>query len=258
MSEHKTTSESTKDITSFWEDVKNLSLATYAPVKASDEDEQIQDMHNKAIETLRNLYFNEINRQAGEEIKQRQKKVNSSTSTIGARIKLAREVLNISKYDLARRIGTSSHNIAGWETGIYEPSLSQIIPLATALKCSVRWLLGEEELDIPGKLIKDRMGVYSAHLGESAKKSCAISRVVNIHIRNDVIGDKFFMPKVADTLIKYATMIKNTTAGRYSNEHFEDDNGNQVTIIGGRLSEEERLPSPALSDYDFISSSKKM
>ncbi|ENQ3930750.1 hypothetical protein ACEF99_002598 [Salmonella enterica subsp. enterica serovar Newport] len=108
-----------------------------------------------------------------------------------------------------------------------------------------------------GKLIKDSMGVYSAHLGESAKKPCAIARVVNIHIRNDVIGDRFFMPKVADTLIKYATMIKNTTAGRYSEEHFDDDNGNKVTIIGGRLSEEERLPSPALSDY-FISSSKKM
>ncbi|HDI1197101.1 TPA: hypothetical protein IMJ33_005686 [Salmonella enterica] len=77
MSEYKTTSESTKDITSFWEDVKNLSLATCAPVKASDEDDQIQDMHNKAIETLRNLYFNEINRRAEEVKKQRQKKINS-------------------------------------------------------------------------------------------------------------------------------------------------------------------------------------
>lgn len=77
MSEHKTTSESTKDITNFWEDVKNLSLATCAPVKASDEDDRIQDMHNKAIETLRNLYFNEINRQAEELKKQRQKKINN-------------------------------------------------------------------------------------------------------------------------------------------------------------------------------------
>ncbi len=106
----------------------------------------------------------------------------SSTRTIGARIKLAREILNISKHDLARQINTSSHNIAGWENGIYEPSLSQIIPLATALKCNVRWLLGEEELDIPGKLIKDSMGVYSAHLGESAKNEMHSRRLKMLQV----------------------------------------------------------------------------
>ncbi|EDT3088783.1 hypothetical protein XS16_005262 [Salmonella enterica subsp. enterica serovar Newport] len=147
MSEHKKTSESTKDITSFWEDVKNLSLATYTPVKASDEDDRIQDMHNKAIETLRNLYFNEINRQAEEVKKQR----------------------------------------------------------------------------------------------ENAAK---IARVVNIHIRNNVIGDGYFTRTVADTLIKYAEMIKSGNAGHGATEFFDDDNGNKVTIIGGRLSEEERIPSP--------------
>lgn len=168
----------------------------------------------------------------------------SSTRTISARIKLAREALDMSRHYLARQINTSSHNIAGWETGIYEPSLSQIIPLATALKCSVRWLLGEEELDIPGKLIKDSMGVYSAHLGESAKKPYAIARVINIHIRNDVIGDRRFIPTVADTLIKYAEMIKSGNAGHDATEFFDDDNGNRVTIVGGRFSEEERIPSP--------------
>lgn len=70
-SENKTTSESTKYITNFWEKVKNLSLATYAPVKASDEDERIQDMHKEAISTLRDLYFNEIDRQVKEAKNQR-------------------------------------------------------------------------------------------------------------------------------------------------------------------------------------------
>ncbi|EHG9469355.1 hypothetical protein J6Z61_003433 [Salmonella enterica subsp. enterica serovar Newport] len=182
MSEYKTTSESTKDITSFWEDVKNLSLATHAPVKASDEDERIQDIHKKAMRVLRDLYFNEVNRHAEEVKKQREKAVSNEMLLVSEKLKLL------------------------------------------GLEFTV------------------------------AKKS-KIARVVNIHIRNDVIGDRFFMPTVADTLIKYATMIKNTTAGRNPNEYFDDDNGNRVTIIGGRLSEEESLPSPALSDYDSISSS---
>lgn len=96
-----------------------------------------------------------------------------------------------------------------------------------------------------GKLIKDSMGVYSAHLGESAKKPYAIARVVNIHIRNDVIGDRRFIPTIADTLIKYGEMIKSGNAGHDATEFFDDDNGNRVTIVGGRFSEEERIPSPA-------------
>lgn len=95
-----------------------------------------------------------------------------------------------------------------------------------------------------GKLIKDSMGVYSAHLGESAKKPYAIARVINIHIRNDVIGDRRFIPTVADTLIKYGEMIKSGNAGHDATEFFDDDNGNRVTIVGGRFSEEERIPSP--------------
>lgn len=248
MSEHKTTSESTKDITSFWEDVKNLSLATYAPVKTSDEDDRIQDMHNKAIETLRNLYFNEINRQAEEVKKQRQKKVNSSTSTIGARIKLAREILNISKYELARQINTTSHNISGWEIGTYEPSLSQIIPLATALKCNVKWLLGKEEMQEELKRLELKQLEREVAVAEKShmatKKPYAIARVINIHIRNDVIGDGYFTRTVSDTLIKYAEMIKSGNAGHGATEFFDDDNGNRVTIVGGRFSEEERIPSP--------------
>ncbi|ELD8279898.1 hypothetical protein QI593_004650 [Salmonella enterica] len=95
------------------------------------------------------------------------------------------------------------------------------------------------------KLIEDSMGVYSAHLGESATKPYAIARVVNINIRNDVIGDGCFTRIVADTLIKYGEMIKSDNAGHHLPEFFDDDNGNRVTITGGRLSEEERLPSPA-------------
>ncbi|ELL9294371.1 hypothetical protein Q3Z03_000963 [Salmonella enterica] len=101
------------------------------------------------------------------------------------------------------------------------------------------------ESDMSGKLIKDNPGVYDAHLGESATKPYAIARVVNINIRNDVIGDGCFTRTVADTLIKYGEMIKSDNAGHHLPEFFDDDNGNRVTITGGRLSEEERLPSPA-------------
>ncbi|EIC4353508.1 hypothetical protein LJS80_002261 [Salmonella enterica] len=94
------------------------------------------------------------------------------------------------------------------------------------------------------KLVQDSMGVYAAHLGESVKQSRTIMRVINIHIENDTIGDKFFTPLVADTLVKIAAMIKDGTAGNGQAERFIDKNGNVAIILGGRLSEEENIPSP--------------
>ncbi|HAG2283320.1 TPA: hypothetical protein G8W61_003650 [Salmonella enterica] len=98
------------------------------------------------------------------------------------------------------------------------------------------------------KLIQDSMGVYAAHLGESVKKTRSITRVINIHIENDAIGDDFFTPVVADTLIKIAAMIKDGTAGNGRAERFIDNNGNVAIILGGRVSEEENIPSPDITD----------
>lgn len=98
------------------------------------------------------------------------------------------------------------------------------------------------------KLIQDSMGVYAAHLGESVKKTRLITRAINIHIENDTIGDDFFTTVVADTLIKIAAMIKDGTAGNGQVGRFINRNGNVAIILGGRLSEEESIPSPDIAD----------
>lgn len=91
------------------------------------------------------------------------------------------------------------------------------------------------------KLIQDKMGVYSAHLGKSAKKPYATARIVNIHIRNDVIGDGRFSSILADSLAKYAEMIKSGGAG-HGSEYFEDDNGNKLTITCSTITTEQEVP----------------
>ncbi|HFE7542770.1 TPA: hypothetical protein ACGADT_004088 [Salmonella enterica subsp. enterica serovar Newport] len=104
-----------------------------------------------------------------------------------------------------------------------------------------------EESESARKLIQDTMGVYSAHLGKSAKKPYATARIVNIHIRNDVIGDRRFSPTIAETLAKYAEMIKSGGAGHPA-EYFEDDNGNKLTATYSTLTtEQEIFYSPRVS-----------
>ncbi|EAR6352935.1 hypothetical protein DJ252_18465 [Salmonella enterica subsp. enterica serovar Uzaramo] len=98
------------------------------------------------------------------------------------------------------------------------------------------------------KLIKDSMRVYSAFSGENSTDGCGVKRVISIHIENDAIGDKFFTPIVADTLIKIAAMIKDGTAGNGQVERFIDRNGNVAIILGGRVSEEENIPSPNITN----------
>lgn len=91
------------------------------------------------------------------------------------------------------------------------------------------------------KLIQDTMGVYSAHLGKSVKKPYATARIVNIHIRNDVIGDGRFSPTIAETLANYAGIIKSGGAG-HGSEYFEDDNGNKLTITYSTITTEQEVP----------------
>ncbi|EDQ2390387.1 hypothetical protein RU50_001307 [Salmonella enterica subsp. enterica] len=98
-----------------------------------------------------------------------------------------------------------------------------------------------EESESTRKPIQDTMGVYSAHPGKSAKKPYATARIVNIHIRNDVIGDRRFSPTIAETLANYAEMIKSGGAG-HGSEYFEDDNGNKLTITCGTITTEQEVP----------------
>lgn len=62
-------------------------------------------------------------------------------SNIHDRIQFAREKLGLTEDYLARKLNTYSDHTSDWECGITEPTASQIIPLANALKCDPLWLL---------------------------------------------------------------------------------------------------------------------
>lgn len=68
--------------------------------------------------------------------------------TIGTRIQIARENLDMSEDDLANKLNTYSDHISDWECGITEPSASVVIPLANALKCDPVWLLTGNPVDV--------------------------------------------------------------------------------------------------------------
>lgn len=117
-------------------------------------------------------------------------------------------------------------------------AIAQIRAEIKALEHKVALL---EESESTRKLIQDTMGAHSVYPGKSAKKPYATARIVNIHIRNDVIGDGRFSPTIAETLANYAEMIKSGGAG-HGSEYFEDDNGNKLTITCSTITTEQEVP----------------
>ena len=65
---------------------------------------------------------------------------------IGARIKAARERLDLTQQALADRIpGFIFSRLSNYETGYREPDLETLRKLARALECSVAFLIGDED-----------------------------------------------------------------------------------------------------------------
>lgn len=68
--------------------------------------------------------------------------------TIGARIQIARENLDMSKAALANKLDLTPECIADWEDGNCPLEASYAIPLANALKCDLMWLLTGNPVDV--------------------------------------------------------------------------------------------------------------
>lgn len=65
------------------------------------------------------------------------------TNALGNRIKEAREYKHIKQFELADQLGTDQRQVSRYETGLREPSASQIVQFAEALGCTVNFLLGD-------------------------------------------------------------------------------------------------------------------
>ena len=66
---------------------------------------------------------------------------------IGARIKAARERLNLKQKALADKIpGVGVSRLSGYETGNREPDIGTLRLIAKALGCSIAYLIGEDDI----------------------------------------------------------------------------------------------------------------
>lgn len=69
--------------------------------------------------------------------------------TIGSRIRAARKIKGLTMQQLHELTGLSTGNISDLENDRYAPSVSALIPIRRALKCSIDWLLSGEDLGAP-------------------------------------------------------------------------------------------------------------
>ena len=63
------------------------------------------------------------------------------SATLGGRIVVARESLNISRSQLARRLGVKASTLSSWESDRSEPRSSRLAMLAGILGVAPTWLL---------------------------------------------------------------------------------------------------------------------
>ena len=64
-----------------------------------------------------------------------------SDETLGGRIVYAREQLDLTTAQLARRVGVKTETLLGWETDRSEPRSNRLLTLAGMLNVSPTWLL---------------------------------------------------------------------------------------------------------------------
>lgn len=72
------------------------------------------------------------------------------SSTFGDRVAGARESLNMTQSDLARRLGVKLKTVQGWEEDASEPRANKLQMLAGVLNVSLTWLLTAEGDGIDG------------------------------------------------------------------------------------------------------------
>lgn len=61
------------------------------------------------------------------------------------KLKILRKSKDISQTNLADEIDVSQGTISGWESGAYEPNISQLIQLADLFDVSIDYLVGRSD-----------------------------------------------------------------------------------------------------------------
>lgn len=72
-----------------------------------------------------------------------------------ARIKSAREALELTGEFVGEQVGVSKATISHWENGRYQPNIEQIRGLCRVLKVSPNWLFEVETIDLPPDALEE-------------------------------------------------------------------------------------------------------
>lgn len=117
-----------------------------------------------------------------------------AAATFGDRVAGAREALDMTQEDLAKRLGIKLKTLQAWENDITEPRANKLQMLAGVLNVSLMWLLtgegpgveppSEEEMidpDITAALAEIRE--IKAHLGRHAEKLGRLEKRLRAAVR---------------------------------------------------------------------------
>jgi transcriptional regulator with XRE-family HTH domain len=125
--------------------------------------------------------------------------------TVGKRIRAARERAGFKQADLAEAVDTDGNTISRWERGVVKLSVDTIFKLASALKTSIAYLMGETDDPNPrsaSKISAERtfmqkinMNADNASAGDGT--AIGISAMGNVSARTYKSSGNFFVYEYA-------------------------------------------------------------
>ncbi len=131
--------------------------------------------------------------------------------TIGFRIQIARENLDMSEDDLAEKLNIHPGDVLTWEDGTDQPLAGMIIPLSTALKCDPMWLLTGNPLDV--KAVQPAPQPVPSPAPVNVMKGADLANIgVRIESRRNYI--EMSLNKLAEEIDTSGAMIREWETGK--------------------------------------------
>lgn len=103
---------------------------------------------------------------------------NPDQDTMGGRISRARDALDLTASQLARRLGVKTDTVHAWESDRSEPRSNRVTMLAGVLAVSPTWLLNGigEAPSIPG--VRSELRILMTQLSKLRKMHDSMSRMI--------------------------------------------------------------------------------
>ena len=104
---------------------------------------------------------------------------NPDDDTLGGRISRARDALDLSTAQLARRLGVKSDTVNAWESDRSEPRANRLMMLAGVLGVSPAWLISGAGESPSAPVIHSEMHVLITQIAKLKRSHEAMGRMIN-------------------------------------------------------------------------------